>query len=105
MAEPHEAEPRQHRREHQRPAVPLPPGLRIADAAALAEVDLQLITRLAIGDSDRRRTPGPAAAQLLQSVAMELPLRHHDALPLQPLIRLYQHTARNRVRQTGISTC
>src|SRR3546814_15649563 len=48
MGEPHEAVARQHRREHQRPAVPLLAGLRIRDATELAEVDLQLITRLTV---------------------------------------------------------
>jgi hypothetical protein len=93
MGEPHEAEPGHHRREHQRPTVPLLPGLRIRDPAQLAEVDLQLIPRRTVVDPHRRPSDRSANPELFEGVAMQRPRRHHHTSPLEQLMGLHHRQA------------
>ncbi len=88
VREPHETEPGHDRREHQRPQIPLLAGLRIGDAAELAEVDLQLITRRPVVHPDRRVPDRAADAEFLERVAVQRPLGHDHALALQQLVDL-----------------
>ena len=62
--QPHEAVPRVAGREDQRLHHPPPPRLRVDEEPHPAEVDLQLIARLPIGDAHRRPTTPAAAAHL-----------------------------------------
>jgi hypothetical protein len=56
--------------------VPLPARLGIGKPAEAAEVDLELVAALAVGDPDRGAPPAPADIQLLKRVAVQRPLRH-----------------------------
>ena len=57
------------------------PRDRVRQQAQVAEVDLALHARLAVGDPDRRRgLPEPAP---LHAEPVQRPVGHHDALPFQ----------------------
>ena len=86
--QPHEAMPRVAGREDQRLHHPPPPRLRVDEEPHPAEVDLQLIARLPIGDAHRRPT-APAAAAHLQQIALHRAQRHHYALPVEQLMDLH----------------
>ena len=90
--QPHEHVPRIARREDQRVHLPAPPRHRVRQQAQVAEVDLALHPRLAIGDPDRRRgLPEPAP---LHAEPVQRPVRHHDALPFQQDPDLHHRQAR-----------
>ncbi len=77
--QPHEGVPRIHGGEDQRPTHPAAAGCRVEEQAHLAEVDLQLHPRLAVGDAHRRASHGPADTELFEGVTVQCPLRNLDA--------------------------
>ena len=62
--------------------------LGVAQPAHLAEVDLQLITRLAVRDPQRDTAAAPAHVTDLLGVAVQGPLRDHHTLPGEQLTDL-----------------
>ena len=66
---------------------PLPSTVRVRDQAELAEVELQLVTGLAVVDPHRRAPPAAADIADLQGVAVQRPLRHHDPAAAEQLHR------------------
>ena len=92
--QPHEAVPRVAGGEDQRLHDTTPAGLGVDEEAHPAEIDLQLIARLPIGDPHRRASAAAAAAHL-QHVALHRAQRHHHTTAFQQLVDLHP-------RQVGI---
>jgi hypothetical protein len=80
--QPHEHVPRIAGSEDQRMHLALPPGHRIGQQAQVAEVQLALRPRLAVGNPDRRGR-GPTVTAAFRAEPVQRPVRHRDALPLQ----------------------
>jgi hypothetical protein len=87
VAQPHEQVPGEHRREDQRVDHPAGLGDRVEEEAHPAEVDLQLLARLAVVDPHRRLVP--AVAQLLGAEPVQRALRHHHPAAGQQLTDLH----------------
>ncbi|GGU47073.1 hypothetical protein GCM10010178_44490 [Lentzea flava] len=67
---------------------PAPPGGRVRDQAEPAEVDLDLLARLAVGHPHRRL---PAAeTQFCHRIPVQRPIRHHHPAPPQQHMDLGQ---------------
>jgi hypothetical protein len=88
VREPHEAVPAEHRGEDQRVHDAVTPGRRVEDQAHATEVDLQLVTRLAVVDP-HRRTPATCPAAHLGHVALHRAARDLDPAASQQLVDLH----------------
>ena len=84
-AEPDIAVPGKAGGENESPADLVVPGDRVWDQPHLAEVDLQLRARLAVGYPDRGGPRGPANAQDLERIAVKGPFGHDHSFARQEL--------------------
>ena len=98
--QPHEAVPGVTGGEDQRPHHSLSTRRRVRDQAHPAEVDLQLGTRLTVGDPHHGPASRAADLQHLERVPVQRPLGHHDPPATKELMGL--HHIQPVVNQPGL---
>ncbi|MGH9260921.1 MAG: hypothetical protein ACRD08_13660, partial [Acidimicrobiales bacterium] len=86
--EPHEAVARHHRREDQGVAHAAAATRRVGHQTEAPEVDLALITRLAVVHAHGCASPAATDVAHLQRVTVQRPLGHHQPSATEELVRL-----------------